>query len=183
MASNYTSNYSLCQWAADDKVLRTEFNADNAKIDAALGSLAASVSGAASGSEVSSLKTTVSGKADKSVVDSLSATVSRHTAELSKKGNCQLYTTSYTGTGYYGEGSPVSLTFPKKPIAVFVCSGAVRLSMFQGVGSARTEQSSNTAYATVSWSGNTVRWYSTSTAGQLNSTGAAYQVFAFLQAD
>ena len=36
MASNYTTNFGLCQWAATDQVKRTEFNADNAKIDAAL---------------------------------------------------------------------------------------------------------------------------------------------------
>ena len=36
MASNYTSNYGLCQWEATDHVLREEFNQDNAKIDAAL---------------------------------------------------------------------------------------------------------------------------------------------------
>ena len=36
MASNYTSNYQLCQWEGTDKVLRTDFNGDNAKIDAAL---------------------------------------------------------------------------------------------------------------------------------------------------
>ena len=36
MASNYTSGYQLCQWEASDKVLRTDFNSDNAKIDAAL---------------------------------------------------------------------------------------------------------------------------------------------------
>jgi len=36
MPSNYTSNYNLNQWEPDDRVLRTDFNADNAKIDAAL---------------------------------------------------------------------------------------------------------------------------------------------------
>ena len=36
MSTNYTNNYNLCQWEASDKVLRTDFNADNAKIDAAL---------------------------------------------------------------------------------------------------------------------------------------------------
>ena len=36
MASSYTSNYQLCQWEAGDKVLRTDFNGDNQKIDAAL---------------------------------------------------------------------------------------------------------------------------------------------------
>ena len=33
---NRTSNYKLCQWEADDKVQRTDFNADNAKLDAAI---------------------------------------------------------------------------------------------------------------------------------------------------
>ena len=36
MASNHTTNYNLNQWEATDKVLRTDFNEDNAKIDAAL---------------------------------------------------------------------------------------------------------------------------------------------------
>ena len=37
MASNHTTNFELCQWQADDQVKRTDFNEDNAKIDAALG--------------------------------------------------------------------------------------------------------------------------------------------------
>lgn len=40
MASNYTSNYGLCQWEATDQVLRTEFNEDNAKVDVVLAELA-----------------------------------------------------------------------------------------------------------------------------------------------
>ena len=40
MASGQTSNYGLNQWAAEDKVLRTDFNQDNAKLDAALDHLA-----------------------------------------------------------------------------------------------------------------------------------------------
>ncbi|WP_298025316.1 hypothetical protein [uncultured Dysosmobacter sp.] len=36
MASNHTQHYSLSQWQATDEVVRTDFNADNAKIDAAL---------------------------------------------------------------------------------------------------------------------------------------------------
>jgi len=39
MPSNYTPNYNLNQWEPDDRVLRTDFNADNAKIDAALNDL------------------------------------------------------------------------------------------------------------------------------------------------
>ena len=36
MASNYTENYGLCQWEPGDNFVRTEFNQDNARIDAAL---------------------------------------------------------------------------------------------------------------------------------------------------
>ena len=37
---NRTQNYNLCQWEAADKIQRVDFNADNAKIDAALSGLA-----------------------------------------------------------------------------------------------------------------------------------------------
>ena len=37
---NYTPNYQLSQWEPGDQVLRADFNADNAKLDAALGALA-----------------------------------------------------------------------------------------------------------------------------------------------
>ena len=42
MATNYTENYQLPLWAADDAFLRTEFNDANQKIDGALGALAQS---------------------------------------------------------------------------------------------------------------------------------------------
>lgn len=42
MATNYTTNYDLCQWEPTDAVQRVEFNQDNAKVDAALNSLAQS---------------------------------------------------------------------------------------------------------------------------------------------
>ena len=36
MSTNRTPIYNLCQWEPEDPVLRTDFNADNAKLDAAL---------------------------------------------------------------------------------------------------------------------------------------------------
>ena len=39
MATNYTTNYDLCQWEPTDAVQRVEFNQDNAKVDAALHAL------------------------------------------------------------------------------------------------------------------------------------------------
>ena len=41
MSTNHTPNYNLCQWEPGDQVKRTDFNEDNAKIDAALMGLAA----------------------------------------------------------------------------------------------------------------------------------------------
>lgn len=39
MSTNHTTNYNLCQWVPSDKVLRVDFNEDNAKLDTALGTL------------------------------------------------------------------------------------------------------------------------------------------------
>ena len=44
MASNYTENYGLCQWEPGDNFVRTEFNQDNARIDAALAAAEAETS-------------------------------------------------------------------------------------------------------------------------------------------
>ena len=38
----HTSNYNLSQWAGEDRILREDFNADNAKIEAALHNMAQS---------------------------------------------------------------------------------------------------------------------------------------------
>ena len=84
MSTNHTTNYNLNQWEATDKVLRTDFNEDNAKIDAALKShddaiaaetaaREAAVSGKADAATVAALSQTVSGKADQADVDALTA--------------------------------------------------------------------------------------------------------------
>lgn len=39
MASKTTANYKLCQWEPTDPVIRTDFNDDNAKIDAGMKTL------------------------------------------------------------------------------------------------------------------------------------------------
>lgn len=36
MAANHTEHFNLSQWAADDGIVRADFNADNAALDAAL---------------------------------------------------------------------------------------------------------------------------------------------------
>ena len=60
MASNFTTNYQLNQWEPTDQVLRTDFNADNAKLDAALGVLTGNKLGRSQ-----LLQTVTAGSADK----------------------------------------------------------------------------------------------------------------------
>ena len=77
MASNQTSNYGLNQWEATDQVLRTEFNADNAKIDAAL----------------------------KGLADQNTALEGMVAAATAATGNCNMELITYTGTGTYGNSN------------------------------------------------------------------------------
>ena len=56
MSTNHTTNYDLNQWEGTDKVLRTEFNADNAKIDAALKANADAIAAEAAAREAGETK-------------------------------------------------------------------------------------------------------------------------------
>ena len=140
MASNYTSNYGLCQWEANDKVLRSEFNGDNAKIDAAISAVDSRVDGKASTSALNSLKNTVS---------SLSTTVSGQGNTLGKKGNCQVAVTSYTGNGQ----DTRTHTFPKKPVMFFIIGNAL---MFVGYGSTWAMNHDGSFAINTAWSGTSV---------------------------
>ena len=101
MASNYTEHYDLCQWEATDAVRRVEFNADNAKVDAALDALAGQVAE----------------KADRDDLAALSETVAEVSAGM---GNCDMELLTYTGTGAMGQSSPTRITFSVLPDAFLV---------------------------------------------------------------
>ena len=171
MASNYTSNYNLCQWAASDKVLRTEFNADNAKIDAALASKAEQSALNSLQSTVNGLKT---GKADKTALDALSSTVSAQGAALAKR-NCFVYMDSYTGDGQ----SSRTFTFPAKPwLAAFFRQDGTATLALRGMGKGAVSGSSSSTMG-FSWSGNSV---TVSNAPEyLNYRNQAHTILAFLE--
>ena len=84
MSSQKTEHYELNQWLATDQVLRTDFNADNAKIDGALKSQA---------DNIAALETT-----------------------MAQKGNCQIETFTYTGTGGAGNTNPARINFSAQPL-------------------------------------------------------------------
>lgn len=107
MSTNYTESFDLCQWEPVDQVQRVDFNADNAKVDAAL------------------------------------------TAR-----NCQIYMTSYTGTG----AGDLVFTFPSKPMFVTIMGGLNTLfCTIQGSTHAHTRLSPDSlGVSSVEWSGNTL---------------------------
>lgn len=80
-----TTNYQFSWWDGTDRILMEDFNADNAKVDAAL-------------------------KAEAEARQAAGA--AEAAARAARTGNCQIYTTSYVGTGKWGTGGPNSVTFP-----------------------------------------------------------------------
>ena len=177
MPSNQTPNYQLSQWVRSDKVRMEDFNTDNAKIDAALKAEADARTAADA-----SLSRTVAGKADASALDSLSGTVAGHTSVLGHKGDCQFYTTSYTGNDQYGKDYSTTLSFYKRPMVVFIFNGVEYMILFQGSTSGAVVIASGTRNTcTVSWSGNSVSWYSSDHWSQMNQS-KTYRVIALLEA-
>ena len=139
MSTNYTENFDLCQWEPTDPVQRVEFNADNAKLDAAL-------------------------------------------AVLSESRNCQIYTTTYTGTGSGGR----TLTFPRKPILVFVMGGIVTfMAAMQGASYIYLRYGISVSKSSATWSGNTLSWSQSESSPELsaNIAGETYYVVALLDSD
>ena len=157
----HTEHYQLNQWEANDKVQRTDFNADNAKLDAALHRLAQE-------------------KAERGKVEELQAAL----AQLPR-----MTSGHYVGTGGNGAASPNTLTFPFPPRLVIIttdredtCEQGTVLVAGQTSSSGIGASSSSGAALKllVSWSGNSVSWYTKSQypSNQLNSANTTYFYFA-----
>ena len=154
MASDHTPNYALSQWAPSDKVAMEDFNADNAKIDAALAALE---SGKAEAASLAALRAVVAGK-----------------------GSCQVVTGQYTGYGQYGQSNPNSLTFEKPPVLVLV-SGTNTLVLARGGSRGYVLQNGTSERIEVSWNGNSLSWYSArDSVYQMNTAGMVHYYVAFL---
>ena len=113
---------------------------------------------------------------------------------VQKCGNCQIYTTSYTGTGGSGEGSPNSLTFPKAPLLVLISGGqenswgvmAKKNAFIISGGHFTTFMVNNVMTWPTTWSPDqkAFSWYcvNSDANGQFNAAGVSYSVFALLTA-
>lgn len=170
MASNHTEHYGLNQWERTDKVIMEDFNEDNAKIDAAIKAEA----------DARAAELAAQAGALEAEVQARTALASSLTSSVAKAGNCQICTSSYTGTGTYGADVSKKFTFPYKPMLVFVTSeGGTNIHMLQGQTTTSYPTSSPPAYIIrVTWSGNSVSWYGNHVHSQMNDEGATYYVVA-----
>ena len=164
MSSQKTEYYELNQWLPTDQVLRTDFNADNAKIDAALAD-----------------------KAEAATVEALSSTVAGHTTQLRKLGNCQIEYFTYVGNGANGNENPRSIVFPRAPLLFFIRSED-GIGMGSRLHTGLTAAFQGTTNGSVgmlplTWSGNTAYLTSWDTALDFNRNGDTYHVFAFYAED
>jgi len=135
MASNQTSNYKLNQWAAEDRIIREEFNSDNQKIETALTSIQATAA-------------KVSSKADTSTLNSKIATVNSQISTVEAK-IPKIVTGTYIGDD--AEKRTISLGFTPK--AVYVC---------RETGLTYSTSSSGYIYGGLALSGAPIRHYMTS---------------------
>ena len=165
VASNYTANYQFNQWEASDQVLRTEFNQDNQKADAALASIDQRLTNLSS---------------------STASQLSQLSGSISKLGNCRLYTTTYTGDGTGGTDHPMSFTFPHKPFAVFVTGGRMQLlALREGTYSVGLAGGSNLLLCQVSWTDRGISWYDPRENAEIqcNLSDTSYLLTALLDAE
>ena len=173
MASNYTENYGLCQWEATDSFVRTEFNQDNARIDAALKDLEDTKAEQAA---LSSLSATVSGKASQSSVNSLSTAVNQ---------KCRMKAGTYTGSGSAtGDSQTISMGFPVKAALVETTDGQRPYSSSRGITGGLILEGAplgrNADYPLGKISGSSLVVYKQpESQGSLNSTNTTYYYVAF----
>ncbi len=150
---NKTQNYQLSQWEKSDKVLMEDFNADNAKIDAAL----------------------------KAEADARTGAVAALAGQMSGKGNCRIWSTTYTGATL--EGSSRTVTFPGRPLLAIFCdlSGGLFYIIGYGATNAHSYSGGSGRACDVSWNGNSVSLTnSRSSAECMDENGKNYLVVALL---
>ncbi len=180
MASKHTPNYGLSQWEASDQFSRLDFNADNAKLDAALKGLsdgkASSGSVSSLASRVASLEGGITKKADKTTLSSVESSMVR------------IATGQYTGNGLSGSWNPRSLDFTstlgRPPQLVVVRKRGAdgeALLLLHGMTSSMWHLGGTYGSGginTVSWSGNKVSWYAEFDSSMFNEDGKVYLYFA-----
>ena len=182
----HTQNYQLSRWEKDDRIMMEDFNADNETIDAALkanadavGALQTGKADAAALSEETSARTA----ADSSFAGQLAELA----ANLGVRGhNCRIATGSYVGKGTYGESNPTKISCDFYPVIVIIAyeTAASELNnckfysvhYLRGMSYGATVAPSTTM-AALTWTNQSVSFYSSSAGNQANYNGYTYHYF------
>ena len=153
---NHTSNYQLSQWESTDRILMSDFNSDNAKLDAVL----------------------------KANADAISEETAAREAAVAGKGNCQIYFDTYTGDGLSGEGHARTLTFPHRPLMVLVTEAFDSASMMAVYGTPTIySRATGAAWNEAAWGDKTFTWWSDNASAQMNENGKTYNVVALVSVE
>lgn len=172
MPTNHTPNYSLSQWEPNDQVRRTDFNADNAKIDAALKAADARADALAeSKADVTALELLAK------TVTSQSSTLNDYGQLMNRLGNCRISSKTFSGGG----GS-ARLTFPGRPLVVFVLGETASLTMAYGLSKAIARAGGAYAAVDVTWDGRSVSWTGSGSVN-CNTYGMSYVAIALIDAE
>ena len=156
-STNKTQNLQLNQWVGTDPVIMSDFNADNAKIDAAVQANAEAIAAAKQ-------------EAASALAEAMASGVKIHTG-------------TYTGNDKYG-ANKTTITFPFQPKLVFIsrqsggdCSGP----LINGCSSGLVFLGGTYANSLgLTWSGNTLSIQSNSNSQQqLNINNTKYHYVAF----
>ena len=177
-----TEHYQLNQWDAADQVKRTDFNEDNAKLDAALAGLSSSKADSTSvNAALAELRATDATKADSASVDSQVAALTARIAALESRVDVAAGT--YTGDGKTSKY--ISVGFVPRAVLVehdYGCRGTNRASSISG-GLAVT---GSPLYGSANgWTVNAVRisgsgfYVSGETGSSMNYSGQKYHYVAF----
>ena len=172
MPSNQTAHYALNQWVKSDQVRMEDFNADNAKLDAALkaaeqrsAGLDAKIDAAAAAAEQRSA--------------ALAAAAEQRSAALeAAKGNCTIEFFSYVGQGR-ADSTKTTITFREPPLFFLVFGGYSIGVGTKHCGNVTVAAADNVFRAWGSWSGNTISFSNSRPEWQLDIKDETHYVFAF----
>lgn len=121
---------------------------------------------------------------EESTVNQVLSKIPANIGSIAKLGNCKLYTTSYVGTGVSGPGQETSISFPNKPIVVFITNNNYQPALIYGSQSVVAELGYEGRPCTLTWTSRrlTMRGYSGYPNTQFNTETKTYRVAALLDA-
>ena len=169
----------------------SDFNSDNAKLDAALKAHSDAIAGKAAQSTVNSLSQTVNAKANQSDLTALTQTVSGKASQsdlnsltqtVAQKGNCQIEIQTYVGSGLSDHTYPNSATFSAPPAVFYVAGGTTVGYWVRGEDSlwVRPGNGAYSCYLTWSDDEKTYSWWSSDPEFQMNKSGVTYTIVALI---